>query len=279
MVEILLHVKNSRRLLEMSEKKNIVIVGAGSVGSAIFAYLNENNSQYNISLHDPPKGQFSMIGEADIIHITVPMINYNDYIINVIREIENQIINNPMIIIHSTIDPYILNQCSWKFADWFYNPIRCPEEKMNYMVCRHLWLFAPIINSHSQRYIDYLYTIGITFKEFKDPKALAFGKLLETTRTGMEIAFAQMVAAECERNGWDFNEAYNEYTHYTNDKEDYRQLNKSRMVPRPIFFPGKIGGKCIMQNLEIIKKDGLLPTYFTEWISQSNEVTKKCPNQ
>jgi UDP-N-acetyl-D-mannosaminuronate dehydrogenase len=249
----------------------IVIIGGGSVGQGIYNYLFEKLSTTEIAIHDPLKNLNTSLSDADVVHVTVPYLNDDQYY-SMWKTYRTQFKPNAIIVIHSTMNPLLIEKLAEPNIALFYVPIRTPEATMEYLVCRHTWLFAPI-NTKAIVLINYLTDLKISWRHFESAKALAFGKLLETTWSAMQIAYAQMVQRICKKYNMDFCEAYQRYMEFSTISPD--QINDVGIrIPRPIFYPGKIGGKCLMQNLKIVDDNNLADLNFIEFIMDSNDKVK-----
>jgi hypothetical protein len=253
-------------------KPHICIIGGGSVGSAIAAYIKEKGNWCTVEIHDPNLHQNAEIEAAHIIHITVPFHSMEQYE-TMWKELVPRIKPSAMVIIHSTINPLFLEHIGKESFDIYYNPIRVPEKNMAQNIGYHVWYFANLKDHDSYRIKGYLDFLNIHYKEFIDAKALAYGKLMETTQFGMQIAFVQMMKRVCDEHGWNFETAYTNYQSQSNYQADYREEEK-RFVPRPIFTPNKIGGKCVMQNLKLVDDANLADLSFIEFILDSNDKVK-----
>lgn len=247
----------------------IVIIGGGSVGQGIYTYLLEKLPQIEIAVYDPPKNLITTLNDADIIHITVPYLDDDQYY-SMWKEYSIQFKKGAMVFIHSTINPLLIDILTENGIEEYYVPIRIPEATIEYMVCRHSWFIAPRPSSIC---VNYFMDIQIKWRVFDSAKALSFGKLLETTWSAMQIAYAQMVKRVCDKNHIDFDEAYYEYMKRSDIKADQNADDNIR-INRPIFYPGKIGGKCLMQNLKIIDDNNLADLSFIEFIMDSNDKVK-----
>lgn len=247
----------------------IVIIGGGSVGQGIYTYLVDKLPQIEIAVHDPPKNITTTLNDADIVHITVPYLDDDQYY-SMWQEYSSLFKKGAMVFIHSTLNPLLIDKLTGKDIEVYYVPIRTPEDTMEYMVCRHPWFIAPHPSSIC---VKYLYDVKIAGIPFKSVKALSFGKLVETTWSTMQIAYAQMVHRICEKEHIDFTETYYKYMQHSVIKENQTSI-KEIMIPRPIFFPGKIEGKCLMQNLKILDENNLADLSFIEFILDSNDKVK-----
>jgi len=103
-------------------------------------------------------------------------------------------------------------------------------------------------------------SIGMKTKILSSPEATELAKLTETTYFGLIIAWAQEVERYCDVWGADYNEV----------ASIYEEIN---YLPPVKFFPGIIGGHCVMPNIEILTR--LVPSELLQAIKSSNALKIK----
>ena len=109
-------------------------------------------------------------------------------------------------------------------------------------------------------------TIGVKSEILNSPLDTELGKLFSTTYYAINIAFHQEMDRICELFGADFKKAVTRFN-------ETCTMDIEHKVPRPIMFPGVIGGHCLIPNINILKKD--IDSKFLDAILESNEITKK----
>ena len=82
---------------------------------------------------------------------------------------------------------------------------------------------------------------GFKTKILSSPETTELGKLAETTYFGMMIAWAQEVERYCDRTG-------------TNYDEVISLFGEVKFFPPIKYFPGIIGGHCVMRNIKILSR-------------------------
>ena len=260
----------------------ILIIGKGSVGNTLAQFHPDDALAY----HDPKIGEYALTTTAyDVAHITYPM---TDLLVWV-HTTQEYIKGFPKVkwwMIHSTILPEALDYLPNNILI-VYSPIRATEAIMDSMVAQYRKFWA-VVNRKTfkqtpEQWIqmrEYIQTHFPDPLEFTNAKTLALGKLLETADFGMQIAFAQMVADMCgyEDNMQAFDEAYREYRRYSEYGADYQDIQDGapmEWIPRGLFTPNVIGGKCVMQNLKLVHDAGLGDRALWQWICDSNERQKR----
>jgi UDP-N-acetyl-D-mannosaminuronate dehydrogenase len=97
---------------------------------------------------------------------------------------------------------------------------------------------------------------GMKTRNMTEVESLELAKLAETTYFGVCIAFAQEMNRYAERVGGDYTEAINFF-----DEVDF--------LPRQRYFPGFIGGHCVIPNIKLLLQ--IAPSPALEAILDSNE--------
>jgi UDP-N-acetyl-D-mannosaminuronate dehydrogenase len=100
----------------------------------------------------------------------------------------------------------------------------------------------------ANRAAEHFQAAGVKTKIVSSPEASELAKLSETTYFGVLIAFAQDLERYCDASGADYDEIVSFYEEIS-------------YLPRVKFFPGIIGGHCVMPNIEILthlQKSGML---------------------
>jgi len=88
---------------------------------------------------------------------------------------------------------------------------------------------------------EHFKSIGLKTKVLSSPEATELAKLTETTYFGLMIAWAQELERYCDQSGADYEEITSFY-------------DEIKFFPPVKYFPGVIGGHCVMPNIEILRK-------------------------
>jgi len=81
---------------------------------------------------------------------------------------------------------------------------------------------------------------GMKTRRIERPETLELAKLAETTYFGVQIAFAQDLDRYARRVGADYEEAINFF-------------EEVPFLPRTRYFPGVIGGHCVIPNIQLLR--------------------------
>lgn len=259
---------------------NILLVGHGSVGQAIDDHIRNTLPAAIVNVYDTKLDYIPTHIHYDFIHVTIPYLNDYQYLKG-LEFVWQEAEADTIIILQSTLSPLILRklQSLPHPQTIYYIPVRVREDEMHDTIMKPIWLVAPVQYS-DQAIADYLDTLHIRYEFFQDACALAYGKLMETTWSGMQIAFVQFMKQYCDKHRMDFEEAYYKYWDYSGIPVDCRKIEDLGYEPRPIFYPGIIGGKCIMQNIDnVLWPNGLLDPNLYKFIQENNENMKRILKQ
>ena len=98
-------------------------------------------------------------------------------------------------------------------------------------------------------------SVGVKTKVLSSPEATELAKLTETTYFGLMIAWAQEIERYCDQAGADYDEVVSFY-------------EGIKFFPLVKYFPGIIGGHCVMPNIKILSQ--LNRSMILEAIEASN---------
>jgi len=245
-------------------KKNVLIAGAGDVGKSLAQILNK---KYNIYFLDQNSlNKFADTG-FDVLHICFP---YNENFINeIIKYIKN--FKPSLTIIDSTVavgtTQKIIKHIQKKAV--VHSPVIGDHNKLTLGIST----FAKTIGADSSYFAkqasNHFRSVGINTKIFNDSRITELGKLLLTTQFALNITFHQEMERMCKKLEIDFAGAVNQMKDIFNT--GYYKIRPNVVMPN--LFPGKIGGSCLMQNIEILQKN--YQSKFLKVIKTSNDKKKK----
>jgi hypothetical protein len=94
-----------------------------------------------------------------------------------------------------------------------------------------------------ERAARHFQSVGVKTKVLSSPEATELAKLTETTYFGLLIAWAQEVERYCDAIGADYGDVSSFY-------------EEIKFFPAAKYFPGVIGGHCVMPNIKILSTLG-----------------------
>src|SRR5262249_53394254 len=107
---------------------------------------------------------------------------------------------------------------------------------------RHYTKYVGAMNaSGAQHAANHFAAAGVKTRILSSPEATELAKLTETTYFGLLIAWAQEIERYCDQSGTSFDEVSSIY-------------EEIKFFPRTKYFPGVIGGHCVMPNIKILSQ-------------------------
>lgn len=216
-----------------------LVIGAGQIGTPLAQILAEHWETFIYDLKDSivPK-----VTTAGVLHICYPWDRW--FISETQRYIEQYAPR--LTILHSTVVPGATESLQHHVrSEIVYSPVRGRHGQMKADL-RKYTKFVAGRESGAQMAAEVLQEVGMSVRFLNPPRALELAKLLETTYSGLLIAWAQEMARYCDGAGVEYLDAARFFAEI-----DY--------LPRVVFQPGHIGGHCIMPNLELLEQQHLSP--------------------
>lgn len=219
----------------MREENSIVVVGLGEVGRPLLQFLSGHYKVIGVDLAPPAEP----VGKVDVLHICFPF-EIKDFVGESARYIE--MFKPGLTIIHSTVAVGTTRAVAERTgAALAHSPVRGKHVRMLQELQSYV-KFVGAMDSASGKYAaEHLESAGMKTKVLSAPEATELAKLTETTYFGLMIAWAQEVERYCDQAG----QAYEEIVSF---------YDEIQFFPRTKYFPGIIGGHCVMPNIEILRK-------------------------
>ena len=234
----------------MSEITYHLVIGLGEIGQPMLRVLRVFGC--GIEAHGRDLDPLPQERQFHVLHICFPY--SEEFAALVLRYLE--LYRPDLCIIHSTVVPGTTQTIADK-ADCLiaYSPIRGRHGQMKQDLIR----YRKFVSSPDELGLPVaagtLAACGFEVEVMDPPAALELAKLLETSYSGLLIAWAQ----EMERFAQALGADYWTVVPY---------LAEQPHLPRVVFQPGYIGGHCIMPNLELLEQ--VKPSAFMEAIRLSN---------
>lgn len=219
----------------MKEKKQVVVVGLGEVGRPLLELSSEHYDAVGVDIA-PVAGR---VDKVDFLHICYPF-EIEDFVGETARYI--QLFRPTLTIINSTVAIGSTRAVARRTgAAVVHSPVRGKHARMLDEVRAYTKFVGAIDPVDGQYAAEHFRTIGLKTRILSAPEATELAKLTETTYFGLMIAWAQEVERYCDRAG----QSYDEIAAF------YEEI---RFFPTVKYFPGIIGGHCVMPNIEILRK-------------------------
>ena len=232
-------------------KMRVVVVGLGEVGRPILELVSQEHEAVGVDV-SPPVGR---IEQVDVLHVCYPF-EIDDFVGDTTRYIE--LYKPALTIINSTVGIGTTRAIGERTGTGVVNsPVRGKHAHM----LEELRLYTKFVGAtdpHAgEQAAQHFQSVGVKTKILSSPEATELAKLTETTYFGLLIAWAQEVERYCAQVGADYNEVVSFY-------------QEIKYLPPVKYFPGIIGGHCVMPNIKILSK--LDRSAISEAIEASNQM-------
>lgn len=241
---------------------NLLIVGMGQIGYAIYDIYKEYPDKYKIYYIDTAdtvkdstainiKNEDKDLIDIDIMHVCIP---YNEALFKkqVIEYIREYL--PALTIIDSTIDIGTTKDI-WKEVRTpiCYSPCMGVHPNLKEGILTFTKIVSGIDEKALLKAVEHFHDAKINVAIYPTLEDAEASKLMCTTYYGWNITFMKELHAFCEQYSLDFESVYTATNQIYN--EGYRKLNMSN-VQRPVlkYMPGKIGGHCVIPNCKILRK-------------------------
>lgn len=234
-------------------KNSILVVGVGEIGKPLMEIIEEYFDVVGVDI-----APVEFLGVCDVLHICFPF-QIPDFIGTCVKYINKY--QPRLTVINSTIIPgttrAIFERTGVPIA---YSPVRGKHIKMKHDLLLYSKFVGGIDAESSRKAAEHFETLGMKVRILSSPEATELAKLTETTYFGVLIAWAQEVERYCDRLSVNYDEVVSFY-----DEIGY--------LPPQKFFPGIIGGHCVMPNIEILRS--IFDSKMLDAIYDSNSLKEK----
>lgn len=235
----------------MRQNKKVVVVGLGEVGKPILELLSAQYSVIGVDISP----SIERIERVEFLHVCYPF-EIKDFVGETARYIK--LFKPALTIVNSTVAVGTTRAIAERTGAAVVNsPVRGKHARMLDELRTYTKFVGAIDSATGRQATDHFESVGLKTKLLSSPEATELAKLTETTYFGLLIAWAQEVERYCDQLGEDYKEIISFY-------------EEIKYLPPVKFFPGIIGGHCVMPNIEILQK--LDDSVFLEAIRASNRM-------
>jgi UDP-N-acetyl-D-mannosaminuronate dehydrogenase len=209
-----------------------LVIGMGQIGAPLARLLEERWPTFT-------RDKESVDGLADvhILHICYPFDKW--FIANTRRYVEQY--SPALTVVHSTVVPGATAAIAHGSpGEFVYSPVRGRHGEM-YADLKHYTKFIAGSDKGIEIACQIFEGAGLNVGVFRDSCALELAKLLETTYSGLLVAWAQEMSRFCQDIGAEYLDVM-------------RFMAEIDYLPRVAFQPGHIGGHCIIDNLGLLEQ-------------------------
>ncbi|HXN22389.1 MAG TPA: hypothetical protein VOA41_06565 [Candidatus Dormibacteraeota bacterium] len=219
----------------MEKHQQIVVVGLGEVGKPLLELVSQHYRASGVDIAPPQE----RVEKVDVLHVCYPFA-IKDFVGETARYIE--LFKPALTIINSTVAVGTTRAIAERTgAAVVYSPVRGKHVRMLEDLRHYVKFIGPIDPAAGQKATAHFQSLGLKTKLLSSPEATELAKLTETTYFGLLIAWAQEVERYCDQ--WD--QPYDEVASF---------WEEIKYLPPVTYFPGIIGGHCVLPNIEILSK-------------------------
>jgi UDP-N-acetyl-D-mannosaminuronate dehydrogenase len=212
------------------------VAGLGEVGRPLFQLVSERHDAIGVDI-EPVDG----VTDVDVLHVCYPF-QLADFIGETARYID--IFRPALTIVNSTVAVGTTRAIAERTGAAVVNsPVRGKHARMLDELRKYTKFIGAIDPVAARQAAAHFESLGLTTKTLPSPEATELAKLAETTYFGLMIAWAQEVERHCDRWGQKYDDVVSFY-------------DEIKFFPPVGYFPGVIGGHCVMQNIAILSATG-----------------------
>ena len=221
----------------MKDAENVLIVGLGEIGRPLLELVSRRHRATGLDVS--PRGELP--SHVDVMHVCYPF-EIRDFVGETVRYIER--FRPAVTIVNSTVAVGTTRAIGERTgAAVVHSPVRGKHVRMREDLLRYAKFVGAVNPTAGRRAAAHFESVGMETRVLSSPEATELAKLTETTYFGVLIAWAQEVERYCDQAG----QSYDEVASF------YEEIG---FFPSVKYFPGVIGGHCVMPNIEILSRFG-----------------------
>jgi UDP-N-acetyl-D-mannosaminuronate dehydrogenase len=211
------------------------VVGLGEVGKPILQLISAYQSDV-IGVDLEPLTPVESVG---VLHICYPF-QIPDFIGETARYIEH--FKPALTIINSTVAVGTTRALGQHTRTAVVNsPVRGKHARMLHDLQRYTKFVGAIDSASANTAVRHFESVGLKTKVLPSPEATELAKLTETTYFGLMIVWAQELERYCDQADVNYDDITSFY-------------DEIAFFPEEKYFPGVIGGHCVMPNIELLSR-------------------------
>jgi UDP-N-acetyl-D-mannosaminuronate dehydrogenase len=244
--------------------KNVLVVGFGEIGKSMFNVI-DGSGKYKIFKKDVE--ELDIEGPIDVMHVCIP---FSEKFAGIVEEYIGKY-SPKLTIVNSTVKPGTTEDIFKKTGVLIvHSPVRGRHPDLEGGIKRFVKLIEHINEEAGGLAKEHFEAMGVKSDVMSPSVQKKKKKILSTTFYAVNIAFHQDMDRMCDKYGANFKEAVTRFN-------ETCTMDIEHKVPRPIMYPGFIGGHCLIPNIHILKED--IESDFLEAVLKSNELTKEKENE
>ena len=217
--------------------ETIVIVGLGEVGRPLHELVDR--AGHDIVGVDLDPVALPAPGTVTVMHICMPF-EIADFVGETVRY--HRLLQPELTVINSTVAVGTTRAVHERTGGPIvHSPVRGKHARMLEDLTYYDKFIGPIDAGAGAAAARHFESLGMKTRILSSPEVTELAKLTDTTYFALMIVWAQEVERYCDRVGVDYDEVVALY-------------EQAADHPPTKYFPGVIGGHCLMPNIEILKK-------------------------
>jgi UDP-N-acetyl-D-mannosaminuronate dehydrogenase len=219
----------------MKNSEKVMVVGLGEIGKPLLEVISKHFKTVGVDIAPPAEPP----GDIDVMHVCYPF-KIDDFIGQTARYIRQY--NPKLTVIHSTVAVGTTRAVAERSGVTVVNsPVRGKHTRMAADLLRYDKYVGGLDAASAERAARHFESVGMKTRVLSSCEATELAKLTETTYFGVIIAWAQEVERYCDQLGLNYDEVVSIY-------------EEVPFFPPVKYFPGAIGGHCVMSNIEILSQ-------------------------
>jgi UDP-N-acetyl-D-mannosaminuronate dehydrogenase len=179
-------------------------------------------------------------GKVDVLHICFPF-EIPDFVGEAARYID--LYQPALTVVNSTVGIGTTRGIAERTGKAVVNsPIRGKHTRMLEELTLYTKFIGALDADAGEQAARHFQSVGVRTKVLSSPEASELAKLTETSYFGILLAWAQEIERYCDKTGANYDEVVSFY-------------EEIKYLPRVKFFPGVIGGHCVMPNIKILSSE------------------------
>jgi UDP-N-acetyl-D-mannosaminuronate dehydrogenase len=241
--------------MTVMRRDKVAVVGLGEIGKPLFELVSRYHNAVGIDISPVER-----IEQVDLLHICYPF-QITDFIGETARYIA--LYRPSLTIINSTVAIGTTRTIAEQTRTAVVNsPIRGKHAHMLEEMQTYTKFVGAVDTRAGEQAVKHFESLGLKTKLLASPEATELAKLTETTYFGLLVAWAQEVEWYCAKWGEDYDDVVSFYEEIS-------------FFPPVKYFPGIIGGHCVMPNIEILNKSDYSPILAAIQASNEMKVAKE----
>lgn len=219
----------------MNEAKTVVVVGLGEVGKPLLELISRHHEVVGVDVSPPTK----RVKVVDVMHVCYPF-EIEDFVGETARYIK--LFEPRLTVINTTVAVGTTRAIAERTgAAVVHSPVRGKHARMLEELPSYTKFVGAIDPVSAKRAAKHFESLGMKTRILSSPEATELAKLTETTYFGLLIAWAQEVERYCDQLDLNCDEIIFFY-------------EEIGFFPPVKYFPGIIGGHCVMPNIKILSR-------------------------